>query len=129
LHATSIVVEEAAASQLEAVDRFDGALRSLRLAPWRVEPQFLLASAALESGNPPFLERAWTELERHRWWRPGSAALTERRGRIALARGDVSLAASELWVSVKAGSPDAERKEALRELFTALQDESHGPAD
>jgi len=129
LHGTSIVVEEGAASQLETVDRFDGALRSLRLAPWRVEPQFLLASAALESRNPLFLDRAWVELQRHRRWRPGSAALTERRVRIALARGDVSVAASELWVSLEAGVPDAESEDAFRELLTALQVEGHGPTN
>lgn len=127
LHGTGIIVEEAAASQLETADRFDGALRSLRLAPWRVEPQFLLASVALESRDPSILERASIELDRHRWWRPGSAALTERRAQIALARGDVSVAASELWASVETGLPDREREEAFRELFTALQVEGHGP--
>ncbi len=127
LHATSVVVEQAAASQVVAVDRFDGALRSLRLAPWRVEPQFLLASASLESGDPSLHKRAWNELDRRRWWRPRSAALAQRRARVALARGDVSVAASELWIAVEEGFPTEERKEALQELLTALKSGTHGP--
>lgn len=126
LHATSVVVEEAAASQVSAVDRFNGALRSLQLAPWRVEPQFLLASAALDAGQRVLHERAWEELDRHRWWRPRSSALAQRRARLALARGDVSVAASEFWTAAEQGTPSVEREEALRELLMALDGGAYG---
>ena len=127
LHATSILVEETAANEPEAGVRFDGALRALRLAPWRVEPQFLLAAAALDTGGAAVLDRAWGELERHRWWRPRSAALAERRARVALARGDFSVAASELWAADEEGPPDGVRAAALRELLTALERGTDGP--
>jgi len=127
LHATSAVVEEAAATRQQPVDRFDGALRSLRLAPWRVEPQFLLAAAALESADRSLCERAFTEMDSRRWVRPRSAALAERRARLALVRGDVSTAISELWAAVELGFPDPERDQALRELLTHLEAGAHDP--
>ena len=127
LHATSVLVEETAATEPEAELRFDGALRALRLAPWRVEPQFLLASAALDMGDTSMVDRAWDELARHRWWRPRSAALAERRAHVALARGDVSAAAAELWAAEEEGPPDAQRTAALADLLTALERGAHGP--
>ena len=90
-HGTSVAVEQAAAASSRVGDRFEGALRALELAPWRIEPQFLLAAAALDSGRPEDLDRAWRQLDRSRRWRPRSAALAERRARLALARGDVAL--------------------------------------
>ncbi len=128
LQTTSIVIEDTAASKPVAVDRFDGALKSLRLAPWRVEPQFLLASAALEAGKAALCEQAWTELDRRRWWRPRSAALAERRARVALARGDVTRAISELWVAIEYGHPGVDRDATLQELLTALEGEAHAPS-
>lgn len=121
LHATSAVVEEAAAAQPAVADRFDGALRSLRLAPWRVEPQFLLAAAALESADRSLCDRAFSEMDERRWVRPRSAALAERRARLALVRGDVSVAIAELRAAVELGSPDARRELALRELLGHLE--------
>jgi len=132
LHATSVVVEENAAAHLESVDRFEGALRSLRLAPWRVEPQFLLAAAALEVENPSLVDLALNEMDARRWVRPRSAALAERRAWLALHRGDVSSAICELWAAVEYGSPEPKREHALRELLArlslaALEGEAHGP--
>jgi hypothetical protein len=120
-HATSVVVEQAAASQTDPHHRFDGALQSTRLAPWRAEPQFLLAAAALEAGDRQMLDRASTVLDRASWVRPDSAALAERRSRIALERGDVAVAVSELWSAVNRGAPDPVRKETYDALLTALE--------
>lgn len=126
--ATAVVVERAAASQSEPVERFDGALRSLRLAPWRVEPQFLLAASALESAEGDLLDRAWYEMVALRWARPRSAALAERRARVALARGDATEAVAELWAAVEFGLPDVERRrafEAVRDQVAAMADEEN----
>jgi O-Antigen ligase len=121
MHATGIVVEQASAPNPDPVERFSGAVRSLELAPWRIEPQFLLASAALDSRDPALLDRAWVELESKRWLRPGSAALAERRARVALARGSVSLAVAELWAAVELGGPDKDRDRFLGELLRELE--------
>jgi hypothetical protein len=127
LHATSVMVERAAADDLRVAQRFDGALRALRLAPWRVEPQFLLATAALEADTRKHLDLAWEEMETTRWFRPRSAALAERRARVALARGAVSTAASELWAAVEEGVPDPSRRDSLDELMTQLGKASGEP--
>jgi hypothetical protein len=120
LHFTGTTVEQAAASRAGAVDRYDGALASLRLAPWRVQPQFLLAAAAMDSGNPMLLDQAWQELDRRRWWRPRSAALAERRFRLAIARRDLSAAVSELWSAVELGPPDEGRAAELSRMLFRL---------
>jgi hypothetical protein len=126
LHASSVVVEESAAAMARPEDRCDGAVRALTLAPWRIEPQFLLAAAALESGEPVWLDRAWEELERRRVWRPRSAALADRRARVALARGDVSTAAAELWAATTVASADPAPAAAWRDLLRALDREPRG---
>lgn len=105
LDATSVVVEEAAALSPQPAESFTGALQALRLAPWRVEPQFLLASAAIGRGDTSSLDRAWRVLDKGRRVRPDSASLAERRARLALARGDVSTALAELWMASEFGSP------------------------
>jgi hypothetical protein len=127
LHATSALVESAAASQPEAVARFDGAMRALELAPWRVEPQFLLAAAALEPASPAHLDRAWSELDRRRWWRSRSAALAERRAQVAIARGDASSAVAELWSAQTFGAVDRDRERALADLLRVLGEKTHEP--
>jgi hypothetical protein len=127
LHATSVTVERSAAAADRAAHRFDGALRALTLAPWRIEPQFLLASAALDAGDRNSLDLAWDEMERRRWFRPRSAALAERRARVALARGAVSVASSELWAAVEEGVSDPSRREALEDLMTRLEGMSDAP--
>jgi hypothetical protein len=119
-HATSVIIERASAAAVSPGDRFDGAMRALRLAPWRVEPQFLLATAALESGQRERLDEAWRQLDGRRWLRPRSAALAERRARIALGRGDVASAVSELWAAVEQGSPDPHRARFLDGLVAGL---------
>lgn len=129
LHATSVVVERAAATASEAPVRFDGARRALALAPWRVEPQFLLAAAALESGDASLHQQAWRELDRRRCWRPRSAALAERRAQLALSLGDPSAAVAELWGADELGAADPERASVLDDLLTRLDRESHDPAD
>jgi hypothetical protein len=129
LHATSEVVERASASSPDPLVRCSGAVRALGLAPWRIEPQFLLASAALESGDSTLLDRAWEEMESKRWLRPRSAALAERRARVALARGAVSVAVAELWAAVEMGGPGEDREELLSEFLRELQGEHSAPAN
>lgn len=121
LHATSIVVEQVSAPRTDPVERFSGAVRALELAPWRIEPQFLLASAALESNDLALLDRAWAELESRRWLRPRSAALAERRARVALARGAVSVALAELWAAVELGGRNSDRDRFLGEVLHELE--------
>jgi len=128
LQATGVLVEEASASSPESTIRFSGAMESLGMAPWRVKPQFLLASAAIESGDRLLQDEAWGEIDRRRWIRPRSAALAERRARLALARGDVSSAMSELWAAVRYGSRNSGSEEAIGELLKALDGLDHDSA-
>ena len=125
---TSGVVEEVAASSTDSQEQFDGAQQALRMGPWRVRPQFLLASAAINSGSPSLQDRAWFELDRFRWLRPRSAALAERRAQLALARGDVSSALSELWIAAAYGSPDSASAQSLAELIDKVEKTGHDAA-
>jgi hypothetical protein len=129
LHATSEVVERAAASNEEPEQQFTGAVRALKLAPWRVEPQFLMAAAALESGHPLVVDRAFNELRAMQWVRPRSAALAERRAQLALARGSISVAVAELWAAVEMGGADPARERHLSELLDQLEGDVGGPRD
>ncbi len=125
--ATSVAVERSAAADADTTRRYNGAVRALRLAPWRIEPQFLLATAAVESREPELFDRAWAELERHRWLRPRSASLAERRARVALARGDLSTALAELRLAVQYGSVDAPFESEMNELIAVLEDRQRDP--
>lgn len=129
LHLTGVVVEHTAATRPNAVERFDGARRSLQLAPWRVEPQFLLAAAALDSRDQTLCGQARQELEDRRWWRPRSGALAERRAKLALACGDVTSAVSELWAAVEFGPYDEERMRQLDDALSRLGGTGHETAD
>jgi hypothetical protein len=120
LHWTGITLERSAASVTDPIERFNGAQRSLGVAPWRVQPQFLLASAAIASGDRQLQDHAWTELDRLRWLRPRSAALAQRRARLALARGDVSSALAELWAAVEYRPGD----QGARQIFNELLEEA-----
>jgi hypothetical protein len=121
LHATSVAVEESAALAPTTENRLDGALRALHLAPWRIEPQFLVASVALESGDGGSLRVARAELSRWRWIRPRSAALSERRARLALSTGDLSSALAELWSASRFGTSDSGSRPAFDELIEAVE--------
>jgi hypothetical protein len=125
-HATSVVTERAAAAQPTPAERFEGATQAIRLAPWRVRPQFLLASAALEWGDREAIDEAWRQLDRRRWLRPRSAALAERRARLALARGDASVAVSEVWAAVEHGSSNERRDRLLDDLVAELDRRGDG---
>ncbi len=98
------------------------------MAPWRVQPQFLIASAAINSRDRGFQDRAWLELDRLRWLRPRSATLAQRRAQLALARGDVSSALSELWIAAEYGSPDSSSAQALAELIAKAEQAGHDAA-
>lgn len=125
LHAASITIEEAAAHQTIPLDRFNGATQALEIAPWRVQPQFLLASAAIANGDPNVMDHAWIELDRLRWFRPRSAALARRRAELALARGDVSSALSELWAAAEYGDQHSDKTRDFRELVERIQSTGH----
>lgn len=121
LHASSLVVETSAARMSEPADRFVGAIKAIEMAPWRIEPQFLLAAAAIAENDPEMLDRAWAVLDRQRWWRPRSAALADRRARLALARGDVSTAVAELWTAAAHGGRDSGAGDSLRRAIDDLE--------
>lgn len=99
LHATSAIVEVAAAQSEDVADRYSGAAEARRLAPWRVDPLGLMAGASLDSGDPELVAEALSELERARWLRPRSSALAGLRARLAVALGEIPTAASEAWRS------------------------------
>jgi hypothetical protein len=120
LHATSTVVEVAAAQSENVVDRFTGAAEARRLAPWRVDPLGLMAGASLDSNNPELVAEALSELERARWLRPRSSALAGLRARLAGALGEVPTAASEAWRS-RHDNPSSEiADDFAHDLFTHL---------
>jgi len=129
LHSTSIVIEESAAVSSDPKERFSGALQALRMAPWRVEPQFLLATSAIASADQLLLDRAWGELDGRRWVRPRSAAMAERRARLALARGDVSSALAELWSAAEYGTPGSTGETAFGELVQSIRTEGNDAVD
>ena len=120
LHVTSLTVEESAAMRESPSERLDGALVARQLAPWRVDPLGLVASAALETGDPLRLSEARTELDRGRWLRPHSAALAGLRAQLAIAGGMVPTAASETWVSALEQPSDGARAESLESLLSRL---------
>ncbi len=103
------------------VEQFDGAMQALKMAPWRVEPQFLLATSAIVSNDQRLLEKAWHELDGLRWLRPSSSALARRRARLALGRGDVSAALTEFWIATVNGVPGGESESAFGELLKDLE--------
>jgi hypothetical protein len=128
-HASSGVIETTAAADRDPGVRFAGALRALDVAPWRIQPQFLLASAAIESQDQTLLDRAWEELDSRRWLRPRSAALAERRARVALARGVVSVAMSELWLAAEMGGAGRDGPGLYRELLLELEGGDRAASD
>jgi len=120
LHVTSTAVEEAAAYSENVADRFSGAMEARRLAPWRVNPLGLMASASLESKDSEMVAEALAELERARWLRPRSSALAGLRARLAVALGEVPTAASEAWRS-RYDNPSSEiANNFADDLFTRL---------
>lgn len=129
LHSSSVVIEESAAAAPDSRERFEGALQALQIAPWRIEPQFLLATSAIASAEKLMLDRAWDELDRHRWLRPRSAALAERRARVALVRGDVSSALAELWSAGEYGAPGSTGESALEALVQSIETEGNDAAN
>jgi len=125
LHTASGEIERAAAAASTPAIRFTGAQQALALAPWRVEPQFLLAASAIDSRDRALLDHAWNQLDRLRWMRPRSAALAERRSRLAIARGDISAALAEAWIAAEYGASESEQ--VWTELIEGLERTGHGP--
>jgi hypothetical protein len=121
LHATSVAVQDAAASRTRAEQRFDGAQTARRLAPWRTEPLEKIAVAALESRNPGIAAAAAAELEKARWLRPGSAALADLRGLLARARGRAPTAIAEAWTAQRAHPENPVYRQRYEQLLNQLQ--------
>jgi len=120
LHVTSLMVEERASERKTPADRLDGALEARRLAPWRVDPLGLVATAALESSDPQRISEARTELDRGRWLRPHSAALAGLRSQLAIANGMAPTAVSESWISAFEQPSDETHSENLESLLGRL---------
>jgi O-antigen ligase len=121
LHMTSLMVEESAAGREAPSEKLDGALEARRLAPWRVDPLGLVASAALETGDPQPLSEARAELDRGRWLRPHSAALAGLRAQLAVAGGMAPTAVSEAWISASEQPSSEARAESLESLLSRLE--------
>jgi hypothetical protein len=118
LHVTSITVEESAAFQADPRERFEGAVRARRLAPWRVDPLGLVANAALETGEPRLVSAALGELEKGRWLRPRSAAMASLHARLAMAAGEVPTAAAGAWT---AAAEQPSNRSRVREFEALLE--------
>jgi O-antigen ligase len=121
LHVTSLMVEESAAARETPSEKLDRALEARRLAPWRVDPLGLVATAALETGEPQRLSEARAELDRGRWLRPHSSALAGLRAQVAAAEGLAPTAVSEAWISASEQPSDAARAENLESLLNRLE--------
>lgn len=121
LHVTSFTVEESAAAREIPSERLDGALEARRLAPWRVDPLGLVATAALETGDPQKISEARAELDRGRWLRPHSAALAGLRAQLAIADGLAPTAVSEAWISASEQPSNEGRAESLENLLKRLE--------
>jgi hypothetical protein len=121
LHVTSIAVEDSAAIGDSPVEKYEGALRARRLAPWRVEPLGLLAVAALESDIPEHIATARAELDRGSWLRPRSGAVAHLRGRLALSAGEGPTALAEFWVAAVEQPSNESYSEVLEQLLDRLE--------
>lgn len=126
LHATSVTVQDSAASQTRAEERFNGAKTAQRLAPWRTEPLEQMAVAALESHDPGFIAAAAVKLEKARWLRPGSAALADLRGLLARARGRAPTAVAEAWAAQRAHPENPVYRQRYEQLLGQLQGQDSG---
>jgi hypothetical protein len=121
LHLTSIAVEESAALQTDARERFEGAIRARHLAPWRVDPLGLVANAALEMGESRLITEALGELEDGRWLRPRSAAIASLRARLAMTVGEAPTAAAEAWTAAAEQPSSQIRVEEFEALLDRLK--------
>jgi O-antigen ligase len=121
LHVTSLMVEESAFERQVPGEKLDGALEARRLAPWRVDPLGLVATAALQTGDPQRISEAREELDRGRWLRPRSAALAALRAELAIAGGMVPTAVSEAWTSKFEEPSNEARAEYFENLLDRLE--------
>ena len=115
-HVTSIKVQDFAAMRESPSERYEAACQALRLAPWRVEPLGLMAGAALDTGEADVIDEALSELEKHRWLRPRSAAFAGLLSRLAIALEDAPTAAAEAW----AASAERPKSRTYAENFETL---------
>jgi hypothetical protein len=121
LHVTSLMVEDSASLRKDPSERLDEALSARRIAPWRVDPLGLIATAALETGDPQRLSAARTELDRGRRLRPHSAALATLQAQLATAGGMAPTAVSEAWIAASEQPSDEKRRESLDGLLSRLE--------
>lgn len=120
-HATSIVVEQSAATQANPIERYDEAMRARRLAVWRIDPLGLVADAALQAGEPRLISAAAAELDRSRWLRPRSAAIASLRARLAIAAGDAPTAVAEAWLAAREQPSHQSHVENLEALLGRIE--------
>jgi O-antigen ligase len=125
LHVTSIAVEESAAVQTGPRERYGGAIRARRLAPWRVDPLGLAANAALETGDMQLVSAALEELEEGRWLHPRSAAIASLRARLAIAFGDAPTAVAEAWTAAAEQPSNEIRVETFEAILERLDPRAH----
>ena len=121
LHVTSRMVEESASARDTPAEILNGALEARSLAPWRVDPLGLVASAALETGDPQRLSEARAEFDRGRWLRPHSAALAGLRAQLAVAGSMAPTAVSEAWISASEQPSSEAHAESLDSLLSRLE--------
>ena len=119
-HATSIAVEESAAGQASSRDRLEDALMAHRLAPWRVEPLGLLASAALDDRQPEHTEVALAVICGSSWLRPRSAVLAALRARLAAALDQAPTAVAETWLAAAEQPSNPQYRARLDDLLLLL---------
>lgn len=125
-HATSVVVEESAATQTLPIEKYQGAMAARRLAPWRADSLSSVALAALETGDRERVQEAAEELRDYRWLRPRSAALADLRGRLERSRGHGPSAAEEAWNASRAHPNYPIYQDSMEELFSRLRGKDGG---
>jgi hypothetical protein len=126
LHATSVVVAEAAIGAESAEDRYSRFAAAHRLAPWRLEAVAGCAIGALDSSQPELVEEAGRMLDSSRWLRPNSAALAGLASRLDVARGRPSSAVAEAWAADRAQPFAAVHDQHLEALIDRLTPADEG---
>ncbi len=121
LHVTSVMVEESAAAQTDAVTRMDVAMRAAHLAPWRVDPLGRVAAAALETADFSRIEAALAAFDDRRWLRPRSAAYASLRARLAIALDHAPTAAAEAWVASHEQPSSVVHRSNLEKMIRRLE--------
>ncbi len=121
LHATSVTLERAATGAPSARQRYQDAALAHRVAPWRVDPVPLAATAALETGDHADIPGALEMIASGRRLRPFSATLAAAGGQLNLALGRVPTGASEMLQAARLQPAVRPRAEMWEELERRLE--------